>query len=55
MKKIIYTKTKQVVQYEPFAVTAEIERGPGESLEQFIVRSVKEFAMLYNNAEVFRK
>jgi len=55
MKEVTYSRTIQVEQYQPFVVTAKIERVPGESLEQFIARSVKEFAMLYQNSKVLRK
>ena len=55
MRKIVYSRTVQVAQYEPLVVTAEIERHKTEPLEHFIARSLKEFAMLLQNSKVLRK
>lgn len=55
MKEVTYSKTWQVKQYEPLSITGTIERNPGESLEKFITRSLKEFVMLTTNAQVLRQ
>ena len=55
MKTIGYTRKINIGNYESFDVVAGFEVEEGETYEQFIARTTKEFRALLVNSQVLRQ